>query len=290
MKLLQWETRRVRLNTDQELSYQAVGRGLPVLLVNGLGGSRVVWEALIEHAQAHYRFITWDFRGLHSNGTASAPPLAEHAHDALAILDAEGISRCALVAWSMGVAVGLELFSQAPSRLASLVLLCGAPRAAWAAASPHSLPAIAVARTLRLARRYPRASGLLIRGALRSPETFTWARRIGLVGEQVGPDDFAKLISELLELDLTKYAGFWDRLAEYDAEPILSQVDIPALVIGGGRDPFTARAGLEELAQGIVGAEYLFLPDGTHYLLLDQAERVNLRIEKFWNERGYAAP
>jgi hypothetical protein len=29
------------------------------------------------------------------------------------------------------------------------------------------------------------------------------------------------------------------------------------------------------------------LPGATHYVMLDHAERVNLRIEKFWNERGY---
>jgi hypothetical protein len=29
------------------------------------------------------------------------------------------------------------------------------------------------------------------------------------------------------------------------------------------------------------------LPGATHYALLDEAERVNLRIEKFWNEHGY---
>jgi 3-oxoadipate enol-lactonase len=308
MKALQWETRQVRLAPDLELPYHVVGNGLPVLLANGLGGPRQIWEELVAHAKSHYRFITWDYRGLHarphiaqtslhaSSEAAHGARLNQahgvpaHARDALAILEAEAISRCAVVGWSMGVAVSLELFSQAPSRIGSLTMLCGGTRAAWAPGPARSLPALVLLRALQLARRNPRASRLLLKMSLQSPEAFTWARRLGLLGEQFSPDAFARIVSELLDLDLPSYVDTWDRLAEHDASAVLSQVDVPALVIGGGHDPFTVRAGLEELAQGIAGAEYLFLPEGTHYLLLDHAERVNLRVEKFWNERGYAAP
>jgi pimeloyl-ACP methyl ester carboxylesterase len=146
-----------------------------------------------------------------------------------------------------------------------------------------------VLRMLHLARRNPRASRGLLRLSLQSPEAFTWARRLGVIGEQVSSDTFARLVSSLLEFDVMSYVGTLDRLGEYDASSVLPQVDVPTLVIGGDRDPFTPRASLEALVQGIPSAEYLVLPEGTHFVLLDQAERVNLRIEKFWNERGYAS-
>jgi pimeloyl-ACP methyl ester carboxylesterase len=292
MKALQWETKCVRLAADVELPYYVVGRGLPVLLANGLGGSREVWEGLIAHASDRYRFLAWDYRGLHvANGAPeSIYRVPSHARDALAILDAEGIARCGVVGWSMGVAVGLELFSQAPSRAGSLVSLCGGARLAWTHGPDRSLTGMLLLRTLRFARRNPRASRVLLRMGLQSPEAFTWARRLGLVGEQVSSDLFAKVVASLLECDVASYVGTLERLTEYDATSVLSHVDIPTLVIGGDRDPFTPRAALEALVQGIPGAEYLVLPEGTHYALLDQAERVNLRIEKFWNERGYASP
>jgi pimeloyl-ACP methyl ester carboxylesterase len=293
MKALQWETKIVRLGADVELAYSIVGRGLPVLLANGLGGPRDVWQGLIAHASDRYRFIAWDYRGLRAGPNEVAAENVHrvpcHARDALAILDAEDIARCSAVGWSMGVAVNLELFSQAPGRLGSLVALCGGAHLAWAHTPDRSWLGMLLLRALRLARRNPRASHALLRMGLQSPEAFTWARRLGLVGEQISSDVFAKIVAALLEYDVTGYVGTLERLVEYDATSMLSQVDVPTLVIGGDRDPFTPRAALENLVQGIAGAEYLVLPEGTHYTLLDQAERVNLRIEKFWNERGYAS-
>jgi pimeloyl-ACP methyl ester carboxylesterase len=291
MRFLQWESKRVRLVDQRELLYDVVGRGMPVLLLNGLGGSREVWEELIEHLQDRYRFIVFDYSGLRasSGSVGQAHSVASHARDARAVLDHEGVGRCAVVGWSMGVPVALELFAQAPSQVASLVLVGGAARAAWTQGSVRSLPALLVLKALRLMRRRPHAAHRLLRLGLQSPEAFTWARRLGLMGEQISSDLFARMTAALLEFDLVSYVSTLDGLTVYDASHVLPHVDVPTLVIGGGHDPFTTRASLETLAQGIPGAEYLFLPDGTHYLLLDQAEWVNLRIEKFWNERGYAA-
>lgn len=291
MKALTWETKRLCLADERELVYNVVGTGMPVLLLNGLGGSREIWEELVEHLQDRYRFISFDYCGLRSgmSGPARAHTVALHARDAQAILEHEAVARCAVVGWSMGVTVALELFAHAPSKVASLVLLCGGARASWSKSTLQSLPAVWLLRLLRLARRRPRTSQHLLKLGLQSPEAFTWARRLGLMGEQISPDLFARMAAALLEYDLTSYVATLDALTEYDGSHILPQIDVPTLVIGGGHDPFTTRVGLEELAQGIAGAEYLFMPEGTHYLLLDQAEWVNLRIEKFWNERGYAA-
>lgn len=291
MKVLPWEIKRIHLADERELVYAAIGTGMPVLLLNGLGGAREIWEELATHLQDRYRFIAFDYSGLRDGmrGPLQAHTISMHARDALAVLDHESVTRCAVVGWSMGVAVALELFAQEPSRVVSLALLCGSARASWTRRSVRSLPALWLLRTLRLLRRRPHMSQQLLRLALQSPEAFTWVRRVGLMGEQMNPDLFARLAATLLEFDLTSYVTMLDGLTEYDASHILPQVDVPTLVMGGGHDPFTTRASLEELAQGIGGAEYLFLPDGTHYLLLDQAEWVNLRIEKFWNERGYAA-
>ena len=291
MKVLPWEIKRIYLADERELVYGTIGTGMPVLLLNGLGGAREIWEELVEHLQDRYRFIVFDYSGLRDGmrGPMQAHTISMHARDALAVLDQESVTRCAVVGWSMGVSVALELFAQEPSRVASLALLCGSARPSWTRRSVRSLPAHWLWRALRVLRRRPQVSQQLLRLALQSPEAFTWVRRLGLMGEQMNPDLFARLAATLLEFDLTSYVAMFDGLTDYDASHILPQVDVPTLVIGGGHDPFTTRSSLEELAQGIAGAEYLFLPDGTHYLLLDQAEWVNLRLEKFWNERGYAA-
>jgi pimeloyl-ACP methyl ester carboxylesterase len=123
----------------------------------------------------------------------------------------------------------------------------------------------------------------------RSPETFTWARRIGLVGRGIDPDLFAEVARNFGKIDLRAALGTLHEMEERDLTHVLPAVDVPTLVIGGDRDPFTSRAALERLVQNIAGAEYLLLPGATHYLLLDHAQHVNLRIDKFFAERGFIA-
>lgn len=286
MKSVPVEEHRLTLPDGAELGYTSVGRGLPVLLLNGLGGPGSVWRGLVAHFADRYRFLSWEYRGLGGHAP-TARSVSEHAADACAILRAENVSRAALIGWSMGVPVALEVFHREPQTVASLVLINGAPRAVWANGSSQVLVGKLIARALRVLQRAPALTALAIRGGLHSPEAFTWARRLGLLGERVDADAFARITRSFLEVDVPAYLETLRRLAEHDATDVLRHVDVPTLVIAGDRDPFTSRAAMERLVTEVAGAEYLLLPGAGHYVQLDHEERVHLRIEKFWNERGY---
>jgi pimeloyl-ACP methyl ester carboxylesterase len=291
MKVLHWERKRALAGDGSGLEYEVLGRGMPVLLVNGLAGPREVWTDLVRQQHDRYRFITWNYRGLQQSESNGAPhaarSVAEHARDACAVLDAEEIAGCCVVGWSMGVQTALELFSLAPNRVSSLILLSGGARVTWA--EVPAAPALGrfVLRTLRLLRGAPRLVSDTLRRSLQAPEAYTWARRLGLIGEQVNADEFAILTSGLAQMNVAIYADTLAQLSRYDARDVLPRVDVPTLVIAGDRDLFTSRREVERLVSEIRGAEYLPLPGATHYALLDEAERVTLRIEKFWNEHGY---
>ncbi len=269
-----------------ELHYVSAGRGLPVLLLNGLGGPRSVWNGVIAHLSDRYRFLAWDYRGIGVDEPC-ARSVSEHAADACTILEAAALPRAALVGWSVGVQVALEVFHRAPERVASLVLINGGARAMWANGAPSAFAGKLIARALTLLQRSPKIATLAARRALHSPEAFTWARRMHLVGDQVSADMFAQITQSFLQLDVPAYLETLRRSAEHDGSDVLRHVDVPTLVIAGDRDPFSSRASMEHLVNAISGAEYLALPGAGHYVLLDDVERVSLRIEKFWNERGY---
>jgi pimeloyl-ACP methyl ester carboxylesterase len=232
----------------------------------------------------------WDYRGLYRDAPAAstpAPSIADHARDALAILANEGVSRAAVVGWSLGVQVALQLFAEAPARVSLLLLVGGGARAPWGS-SPEAGP---------LRRMYPwafellaHAPGLvssLVKAGGSSPEAFTWARRIGLIGPDVDAELFAEVARNVARLDVDLALKTMREMTQRDLSYVLGAIDVPALVIGGDRDPFTSRAALERLVQRIAGAEYLLLPGAGHYLLLDHAQHVNLRIDKFFAERGF---
>jgi pimeloyl-ACP methyl ester carboxylesterase len=76
-------------------------------------------------------------------------------------------------------------------------------------------------------------------------------------------------------------------MGRHDAWDLLPFVDVPALIIAGSRDFFTPRSAAERMARRIRGAEIMLIPGATHYAALEYPEMVNLRLEKFWRERGY---
>ena len=276
-----------------EIVYHAFGSGPTVLFINGLGASWHVFSNQIAHLSDRYRCLVWDYRGLFRDRDArerrGVVSIADHARDALAILEHEHVERAAVLGWSVGVQVALKLFADAPSRVSLLLLVAGGARASWGS-SPDAGPIRRMySGVFELMAKAPGLLQPFVYTGSRSPETFTWARRIGLVGAGIDPDLFAEVARNFGKIDLRAALGTLHEMEERDLTHVLPAVDVPTLVIGGDRDPFTSRAALERLVQNIAGAEYLLLPGATHYLLLDHAQHVNLRIDKFFAERGFIA-
>jgi pimeloyl-ACP methyl ester carboxylesterase len=213
--------------------------------------------------------------------------IRDHAEDALAILDAEQAPRAAVIAWSLGVQVALEAFRAAPHRIALLVLVNGGCRAAWGSSPDAGLIRRLYPRVFAALERAPTLASFALRAAARSPEAFTWSRRVGLVGSGLNAELFAEAARSFAEHDLSAVLATLHVMEQHDACDVLGDIDVPTLVIGGDRDPFTTRSALERLVNGIAGAEYLLLPGAGHYVLLDHAQHVNLRIDKLLSERGY---
>ena len=59
------------------------------------------------------------------------------------------------------------------------------------------------------------------------------------------------------------------------------------LVKGSGNDLDAWGDGRFTGTRRVAGAELMIVPGGTHYLAVEYPELVNLRIEKFFRERGY---
>ena len=292
MKRPQHVERRVAVE-DGELVYQVFGEGPPILFLNGLGASWNGFHSQIAHLSNRYRCVVWEYRGLYADPDSRARQrttlsIADHARDALAILEHEGDDSAALVGWSIGVQVALQLFTAAPSRVALMLLVCGGARAPWGNANEAGVLQRFFPSVLGLLERMPRLVSMIVQAGGRSPETLAWARRIRLVGGDADADQLADVARSVARVDVSALFETLRGMARDDLSFALSAVDVPTLVIGGDRDPFTPRAALERLVHQISGAEYLLLAGASHYLLLDHAEHVNLRIDKFFAERGYS--
>jgi pimeloyl-ACP methyl ester carboxylesterase len=190
--------------------------------------------------------------------------------------------------WSMGVQVGLELYARQPDRLSHLVLINGAH------GKPLQSTALPLATRvapiiMREGLRFRGVGSALLRRATGWPETALWLKRLGLVAETTDDELFQELAAEFGGVDVGLYLDTLRQLEKHDASPSVDAVAVPTLVLVGERDLFTAQNVAQRLARRIPGSELLVIRGGTHYVVLEQPELVNLRIEKFFREHGYGA-
>ena len=107
-----------------QLAYESAGaeRGADVFLIHAGVNDRRSWRHLIERLSHDHRCVAFDQRGFgettyeHEDGWS---PVA----DAMAVLDAAGLTRPVIVACSMGGQTAIDLALAHPDRVAGLVLI-----------------------------------------------------------------------------------------------------------------------------------------------------------------------
>lgn len=272
-----------------ELTYWTAGSGPCVLLANGLFRSEAVWRPLLGHFADRYQLVWWRYRGLTPERFRDGEPAApeRHARDALAILEAEGVPQAAVLGWSMGVQVALELYRAKPTQVAALALVAGGARVAWGKRPEATFPGSHVPALLRLLRRLP--EGALTQGTrfMAFPEALAWARRMGLVGANVDAELMAGVLREYARMNPRASLEMARVFETHDASDLLPRIKVPTLAVAAGRDPITSRAAVEHLVTRVPGAEYLVLAAATHFVLLDHADHLHLRLDKFFYEHQY---
>ena len=284
------EERRFVSFDGTEIAYQAVGEGRPILLCNGLGGSWEAWSHQIQYFRDRYRLLTWDYRGLYGSAAPKDPGalrIYDHAQDALRLLQEEGADRAAVVGWSMGVQVGLEIFRAAPEKVASLAMVNGVAGRPWDYVFNLNLVGRLLPPFLRGLRSMPRTIEAIVGQATRLPNPGEWVKRVGLAARTLDEQVAVEVVEKFRTLDMDVFIRLLERMGEHDAWDLLPLIDVPTVIIAGSRDVFTPRSAAERMARRTRGSEMMVIPGATHYAALEYPEMVNLRLEKFFRERGY---
>ncbi len=107
-----------------EIEYDVAGSGEPLLLISPVLADGCAPLAAAPELRDRYRVITYHKRGwAGSSRTPGAVTVADHAADAIALLDHLDIKRAHVAGHSSGAVVALQLAHDHPTRVHSLVLL-----------------------------------------------------------------------------------------------------------------------------------------------------------------------
>jgi pimeloyl-ACP methyl ester carboxylesterase len=103
------------------LWYATFGHGAPVIMVHGGLGNSNYWGLQVPALASKYEVIVLDSRG-HGRSTRTSEPITYDlmSSDVLALMDALHVPKAALVGWSDGAIIGLNIAIRHPERLTKL--------------------------------------------------------------------------------------------------------------------------------------------------------------------------
>lgn len=101
--------------------YAVFGQGQPVVLLHGGLANSNYWGNLVPALVKDYQVIVIDSRG-HGRSSRSSEPIGYDlmASDVLAVMDALKVEKAAVVGWSDGAIIGLDIAIHHPERLTKL--------------------------------------------------------------------------------------------------------------------------------------------------------------------------
>ena len=226
------------------LHVERAGEGPPLLSVRGSGSALAdgIGPATLPLRRS-FDVVGWDHRGLGASEDLTHDPLtmADFAQDAVALADALGLERFAVLGISFGGMVAQHLAALVPDRVTALVLCCTSSGGAGGSSYPlHERPSDEVMAGL-VDTRPDQAAGVLALLAGRSaPAEPGYAR----------------------QLEARRHHDAWD---------LLPRITAPTLVASGAFDGVAPPANGAAIASRVEGAEHRVFAGGHGFLWQDPA-------------------
>ena len=267
---------------DTRIAYRVVGDtgdDKPwLILCHGYGGTFNTWEPIAHRLADSMRILMWDYRGMHHSdppSDAGRLRIEDHVRDLAAIIAREGIDAAFIGGWSVGVQVALEAWRRLSIGGAfttrGLMLVCGAyERILHEARGGGRVAQLQSRAMLRAVSAADRALPML-RGPLKritgSPIALPTAERLGICTGQ--PPALIPAIHSILDMNLRRYMQMIRLADDHQTRHYLAEIDVPVLVVAGGRDPLTPLPIARWLVEQLPDATLFIEPAGTHYALVE---------------------
>lgn len=269
---------------------------LAALLADGIACDGFIWKYLWEDLArpqggegrrldvAHF-----NYRG-HGRSSMPVDPqrieLVDHAHDLDVVRRSIGDPEVVLFGHSMGCQVCLEAAHQRPERVRGLVLLCGSPGRVTHSFKGTDALAQVLPRLIAQVDAHPNFARA-IWGHVPPEVAIRIAKLTGDIDTNLmDADELIPYLRHMVDIDLPMFLRMLRSAGEHTAEPFLSEIDVPVLVVAGDKDSFTPPRFAEAMAAALPKGE-LCMVSGTHVAPLEQRDLVQARITEFLCDRVF---
>jgi pimeloyl-ACP methyl ester carboxylesterase len=217
--------------------YASFGHGEPVLLLHGGLANANYWGHQVRALEGHYQVIVMDSRG-HGRSSRDAQPFGYDlmASDVLALMDHLGIKKTAIVGWSDGAIIGLDIAMHHPDRVSKLF--------AFAANSdPSGVADIA-----------------------KSDVFNAFIARAGGEYKELSPtpNEYKIFVDGITKM--------WESQPHW-TEADLAKINVPTWIVDGDHDEAIKRDNTEFMAAHIPSAGLLIQPEVSHFSFLQDPEQ-----------------
>lgn len=250
---------RTKVN-DLELYYEQHGEGDPIIFSYGWLDDCSVWNYQIETFAKNYRVILCDHRG---HGKSDKPKgdysIETLSNDLHSIIQNLNLNRVNLVGFSMGGEAALAFILKHPRKVAKLILVGTTAKMAW---PMHFL------QFLRYILPYRMILAIVSRAKYYRPSPLTIDANISRAIKV--PRDIA--YKYLVEIN------------KYDTRNMLSQIEIPTLIIIGEKDRLNFK-GSQYLHRRIRGSKLQIIANSGHSVMIEKPKEFNQLVQQFITEK-----
>jgi pimeloyl-ACP methyl ester carboxylesterase len=219
--------------------YAEFGHGRPIIMIHGGLANANYWGKQVPALDKHYRVIVMDSRG-HGRSTRNSQPYGYDlmSSDVLALMDYLKIKKAAIVGWSDGAIIGLDIAMHHPERVSKLF--------AFAANSdPSGVADIA-----------------------KSPVFNAYIARAGEEYKRLSPTptQYKAFVDQITKM--------WETQPHWTAAD-LAKIHVPTWIVDADHDEAIKRENTEFMAAHIPGAGLLIQPEVSHFSFIQDPQQFN---------------
>jgi pimeloyl-ACP methyl ester carboxylesterase len=233
-----------------QLYYATLGQGSPVILLHGGLANSDYWGFQIPELAKHHQVIVVDSRG-HGRSTRDPRPYGYDlmTDDIIALMDRLALPTAAIVGWSDGAVIGLDMAIRYPQRVSKVFAF--APNT-----TTHGVKT----------------------GLENNPLFAAYIARAGEEYKKLSktPDDYQAFIKQIGQM--------WQSQPEWRDED-LRNITAPVVIVNGDHDEAIDRGHLEYIAATIPAAGRLILPTVSHFAFLQAPKEFTDAVIHFLDDQ-----